>query len=205
MSKEPRLKKHQGWVRGAHMPEFSGKSWQELEDIWPAEVRISSEAWKILSVVIPASEATREFCRGYMPELTNQKKRVQFGMREILWLAWIQRCEEAASNTFIDPWPIKKGFNIQDNKLFNNRKSVLTKLGLIENMPAPGIRLYRVTGRGKVVLNKFVSELEQAHYNLRAWRADKPKENCDMITEYLNKYCTGWEEVTEIEEQNKPK
>lgn len=183
---------------------FSGKSWSDLHDIWPADLRVSSEAWKILSVVVPASELTIQFAKQHIPELNlkvgeKKNRNQQFGLRELLWLAWIQRCEEARENVATDQFPMAKGFH-QPLKVVFNRKSTLTKLGLVENFPnwedgIRDVRIYRVTDRGKMLLKNFVDNLEQAHYNLREWISWQPQVHRDRITDYLSKYCFDWEEI----------
>ncbi len=177
---------------------FSGRSWSDLHDIWPADLRISSEAWKIISVMVPAAEATVMFAKTHIPALNNKSgtRTQQFGLREILWLAWIQRCEEARENVATDQFPMAKGFH-QPLKVIYNRKSVLTKLGLVENFPnhSRNIRLYRVTNLGKLLLRHFTEQLEQAHYNLREWISWQPQVHRDKITKYLSTYCFDWEEI----------
>lgn len=189
---------------------FSGKSWSDLNDIWPADIRISSEAWKILSVVVPASELTIQFAKQHIPELTikvgeKKERNQQFGLRELLWLAWIQRCEEARDNVATDQFPMAKGFH-QPLNVVANRKSVLTKLGLVESFPnvagEPMVRLFRVTDRGKMILRNFVENLEQAHYNLREWISWQPQVHRDRITNYLSKYCFDWEELITEDKRN---
>jgi hypothetical protein len=180
MSEEEKPKKKQ-WKAGIEMPEFSGSSWRELEDIWPAQVRVASEAWKIISVFTPALMATQTFQKSML----NGK---YIRSRDLFILALIQRCEEARTNVATEAWPALKAMNI-GGKLWYSRKAQLTKLGLIENIPAPGLRLYRVTGLGKMVIKNFVDNVEKAHQDIKYWVSLQPPENAERVNKYLQANC----------------
>ncbi len=181
-SKNPK----KNWEPGVDMPEWSGKSWKELDDIWPATVRVQSEAWKIISVSYPAFIVTQEF----MKTLVGDK--IQF--REFLVLCWIHRCEEVKAGIATESWAPMKGMNIS-GAIWYNRKASLTRLGLIENAPVGRIRLYRVTGNGKMVIRYYVDQLEQAHKNLRYWVSLQPDKYAIQVTKYLNRYWPGWDSM----------
>ncbi len=141
------------WKEGKDFPLFSGKKWKTLEDIWPAPVRVSSEAWKILSVFAPALKETQRFYFAtYGHKITAQ---------DLFLLAWMQRCEEINQNVALKAYPVLHGLHI-GGKLFYIRKANLTRYGLLENTPTIR-RLYRITGTGKMLLRKFVEEIEKAH------------------------------------------
>jgi len=180
MSEEKKPKKKQ-WTRGIEMPEFSGTSWRELEDIWPAHVRVASEAWKMISVFTPALLASVTFQKSMM----NGK---YITSRDLFILCLIQRCEEARTNVATEAWPALKAMNI-GGRLWYSRKAQLTKLGLIENIPAAGLRLYRVTGAGKMIIKNFVDNVEQAHQDIKHWVSLQPPENAERVNKYLQKYC----------------
>jgi len=178
MDEKPKKKQ---WKPGVQMPEFSGKSWRELEDIWPAQVRVASEAWKMISVFTPALIASVTFQKSMM----NGK---YIGSRDMFILCLIQRCEEARTNVATEAWPALKAMNI-GGRLWYSRKAQLTKLGLIENIPAAGLRLYRVTGAGKMIIKNFVDNVEQAHQDIKHWVSLQPKENAERVNKYFQKYC----------------
>lgn len=169
------------------MAEFSGTSWRDLEDIWPADVRVSSEAWKMLAVFTPAWMATVIF----MKELLNGE---HIHARDFFILCWIQRCEEARANVSMEAWPAMKGMNI-GGTLWRTRKAGLTKLGLIENMPAPFLRLYRVTGKGKMIMRNFIDNVEQAHRDVKGWVSSQPEENAEKVNRYFQRYCFNWDKM----------
>lgn len=187
--------KNKNWARGVDMPEFSGSSWKELEDIWPADVRVASEAWKIISVFTPALLASQIFQK----ELMNGKYIVS---RDFFILCLIQRCEEARTNVATEAWPALKAMNI-GGKLWYSRKAELTKLGLIENIPAAGLRLYRVTGLGKAVIRNFVENVEKAHQDIKYWVSLQPAENAERVNRYLQANCFG--EPQKVERIKKPR
>lgn len=163
------------------MPEFSGTSWKDLEDIWPADVRVSSDAWKMMSVFYPAWLATTAFMKATLNG--------EFIRHQEFWvLCLIQRCEEARENVATEVWPPMKAMNIGGH-LWALRKSKLTKLGLIENMPAPYLRLVRVTGIGKMIIKTFISNVEQAHRDIKHWNSLQPAENAEKVNQYFQKYC----------------
>jgi hypothetical protein len=182
-------KKKNGWVRGVNMPEFSGTSWKDLEDIWPADVRVNSEAWKLLSVFFPAWLATKQFINTSL----NIESKQSLNSQDLFVLCLIQRCEEARSNVAMQAWPALKAMNI-GGRLWYARKAKLTKLGLIENMPAKSSRLYRLTGMGKLVIRTFIDNVEQAHKDIKYWTSLQPPEYAVRIDEYLNKYCYNYSE-----------
>jgi len=167
------------WTPGREMPLFSGKSWSELEDIFPADMKIASDAYKIISVIMPAWIATQAYMKstigGSIP------------MRDFFILCWLQRCEDAKEDVAFESWPAMKGMNI-GGKLWYLRKSNMTALGLIENIPVQRIRIYRITALGKMVIRNFTQNVEQAHHNLRGWVADKPEDIALNVTKYLKKF-----------------
>jgi hypothetical protein len=182
-SKTPKKK----WLEGRDMPEYSGKSWKELNDLWPAEIRVASDAWKIISVSPVAWEVTRTFMKGFVGGTITWQG---FQM-----LCWIQRCEEAKQGISTEAWAPMKGLNISGG-IWYNRKAALTRLGLVENVPIKNIRLYRVTGNGKLVIKYFVEQSEMAHKNLRYWLSLHPPEHADKLTKKLNRYWPGWDQMT---------
>jgi predicted transcriptional regulator with HTH domain len=168
------------WTPGKEMPLFSGKSWKELEDIWPRDLRLSSEAWKIVSVMAPAWLATTKFMKSNYGEAIN--------MRDFFYLCWIHRGEDAKENVATVSWPIMKGLNI-GGKLWYKKKSALTRIGLIENIPSKWVRLYRVTATGKMVIRVFIENVEKAHKDIRMWKVDSGPgrdETNERITRYFS-------------------
>lgn len=182
-SKTPKKK----WIAGEDMPEFSGKSWKELNDIWPVDVRISSDVWKHISVAYPAFMVTQQFMKTLL-------KGESIKFRDFLILCWIQRCQEAKDDIATEAWAPMKGMNISGN-IWYNRKASLTRLGLLENMPGERFRMYRVTGTGRMIIKYYVDQVEQAHKNLRYWLSLQPEEYAKKVTKYLNNYWPGWNEI----------
>ena len=165
---------------------FSGKSWKELEDIFPANVKIASEAYKIISVFYPALVSTRQWLKATYG--------IEIQTRDLFLLCWLQRCEDARENVSFDGWPALKGMNI-GGKLWYKEKSNITKIGLIENVPAStAVRLYRITATGKLIIRKFVENVEQAHKNLGLWVSMQPQVEADRITKYIKQFCDFDEE-----------
>jgi len=181
-SKNPK----KNWLAGVDMPEYSGKNWKELNDLWPAEVRIASDAWKIISVSAVAWEATKPFLRTLVGDTID--------WQHFMVLCWILRCEEAKQGISTEAWAAMKGLNISGG-IWYNRKAALTRLGLIENVPIKHVRLYRVTGNGKMVIKYFVEQSEMAHKNLRYWLSLQPPEFAARLTKKLNNYWPGWDQM----------
>ncbi len=146
------------WTRGKEMPLFSKKSWSELEDIWPREIRLSSEACLIAGLFAPAWLKTLAFMD------TAIGKRIV--MREFFLLCWLHRVEEAREGVAFHAWPAMKGLNI-GGKLWYIRKAGLTKCGLIENLPVKD-HTYRITELGKLVVKKFIDNLQETRDELGA-------------------------------------
>lgn len=168
------------------MPEFSGRTWGELEDIWPRHVRVASEAYKIMAGVSPAFQALK----------VDLKKRGMSLRQDEVWrLFWIQRCEEAKENVATETYPIGKPhkWNI---KLYYIKQSPLMRKGLIEWLPAANrVKLVRVTALGKDILKTFIHYIEQAHRDIKQLAADQPAENAAKVQRYLSKYCFEYDKL----------
>lgn len=170
------------------MPLFSNKSWEELQDVWPKELRIVSDAYKIVCMLAPAWVLTQQFIKANYGE--------SIAMRDFLTLCWLQRCEDARENVAFDSFPALKGLNM-GGKLWYSHKSALTRLGLIENIPTR-VRLYRITATGKMIIRKFVENIEQANQDLHRWMSYQPPEQVVKITKALKKFI-DFEEPTKEE------
>ena len=154
------------------MPEFSGKSFKHLQDLWPVEMRTSSEALYIMAGMLYASRQITVFTN----QLLDVKGR-QIRLMDILLLAWCLRCEDAKEGLCTEAYALKKGVD-QGMQTLWTRKAILTRFGLIENIPSIGyteyFRAYRVTERGRIVLRKFVQLINEAHTKLREeWSHDR--------------------------------
>lgn len=179
---------------------FSGKSWQDLEDIWPAPVRISSEAWKVLSVIMPAWENLKVFIKsefGFEVQ-SGWKSKDPLVLRHIILLAWIQRCEEARSNVGAHTMPMSLG-NIS---VVGRQIHDLLKFGFVEKYPYTGskignnnIRCYRVAPRGKILLRMFVKYLEDAHNDVHAFTGGMSDATRAKVDKYFSTYCFDWKEL----------
>lgn len=182
---EDKPKKKQ-WKFGKEMPHFSGRSYSELNDIYPIQNRLKDDVWKLVGLMQPAWI------------LTQRQMEPQVGVR-IPWcrfqeLCWFQRCEEAKEGFATHGYPVIKGMNIS-GALFAARKAYLTKLGLVENIPltANRARLYRVTGLGKLLIKCFVENLTQASNNLEMWMASiNDNDALKKITYYLVTQYPEW-------------
>lgn len=166
------------WKAGVQMPMYSGKSWEELEDIWPADLRIASDAYKIVSLFYPAQIVAQEFQKHLIGEA--------IGMRDLMTLCWFQRVEDAKENVGLEAFPTMKVMNY-GGRLFYARKSKITRLGLIENMPM-GMRMYRITANGKLVIRNFVENLEKANDNLAMWISVQKPAMAAEITRYIQRF-----------------
>lgn len=162
MEKKPRKKK---WEYGVEMPEFSEKSYKDLQDLWPVEMRTSSEALYIMAGMLYASRQITVFTN----KLLDVNGR-QIRLMDLLLLAWCLRCEDAKEGLCTEAYALKKGLD-QGMQTLWTRKAILTKHGLIENIPSKGygeyFRAYRVTERGRIILRKFVDLINEAHKKLR--------------------------------------
>lgn len=174
------------WKAGVDMPVYSGKTWKELEDIYPSHLRIKDDAWRLVGLFQPAWLLTR---MQYKELLGNAK----ITMKDLMLMAWMQRVEEANQNIGFRAWPVMKGLNVSGS-IFSARKAMLTKVGLIESMPVKHVRLYRVTGLGKSLLKSFTDNLNQANDNLKIWVDSQTEEHKDRMTRALDKSMPGWNE-----------
>jgi len=155
------------------MPEFSGKSFRHLQDLWPPEMRTSSEAYYILAGMLYAFRRVTVFTN----DLLGIKGK-SLRLNDFLLLAWCSRCEEAKEGLCTEAYALAKGVD-QGMKTLWIRKAVLTKHGLIENIPnevyGDYFKAYRVTEKGRIILRKFVELIDEAHKKLREeWSTDRP-------------------------------
>lgn len=168
------------WTQGKEIPFFSGKTWAELEDIYPRGKRINNDIWRVIGLMGPAWVLTSAYCK----EVVGKKMH----FRDFLMLCYMQRVEEARDNVAFDSYHILKGYNI-GGRIYTSRKAMLHKMGFIETMPGR-LRIYRVTGLGKMIMYNFVQNLEKANDNLLTWVESQPKEHQDKISSILRIYCS---------------
>jgi hypothetical protein len=169
------------WVPGKDMPFFSGKTWAELEDIYPKNKRIGNDIWRMMGLMAPAWIATNEYCK----ELVGQK----ISFRDFMMLCFMQRVEEARDNVAFDSYHCLKALNLSGS-LYTTRKAVLHKLGFVEKMPLHKLRIYRTTGLAKMLMYNYVDNLQKANDNLLLWVESQPKEHQVKISQSLNMYCS---------------
>lgn len=177
--------KKKRWRRGKEMPLFSNSTWQELNDIWPQDVRVSSEIWKALSVLPVALNANKLFQRA----LLNGK---ELRGQDLYQLMWVMRCEEAKDNVATHFSRMKTRGDMTNQQL-SIRNSTLVRLGLIEQIQDQHIRLYRVTTPGRMILKNLVDEMDKAHQNLREWVDSMPEEMQRKATKCLGRYLINQE------------
>ncbi len=185
---KPKLYRIKKSAHSVGMPEFSGRTWRELEDIWPRHVRVSSEAHKIISCISPAWHAMKQDLK---------KRGIKLRTDELWRLFWIQRCEEAKENVATETYPIGKPhqWNI---KLYYLKQSPLMRKGLIEWLPASTVKLVRVTALGKDILKTFIHYIEQAHRDIKMMVAGQPEENAAKVQRYLSRFCFNWTELEDL-------
>lgn len=182
-------KKKSAWSIG--MPAFSGRSWQELEDIWPRHIRLASEAHKIISGISPALFAMNQDLK---------KRGIKLRSDELWRLFWIQRCEEAKENVGTDTYTIGKPHR-WNLKLYYLKQSPLMRQGLIEwfpPRPGPALKLVRVTALGKDILKTFIYYIEQAHRDVKQMVKDQPASGQERANRYLSTYCFNWTELEDL-------
>lgn len=175
------------------MPEFSGRTWKDLEDIWPRHVRVASEALKIIACISPALHALKRDLK---------KRGITLNSTNLWILFWIQRCEEAKENVATETYPIGKPHH-WNLKLYYIKQSPLMRKGLIEWLPitwSPGerVKLVRVTALGKDILKTFIHYIEQAHRDIKMMAADQPAENAAKVQRYLSRFCFNWTELEDL-------
>jgi hypothetical protein len=174
-----RAKHPRRWVYGIDMPQFSGKSWKDLQDVWPIELRTSSEAYYILCAFLPAWEKLKFFAAQLLGLETNK---ADLRFHDIGMLAWCSRCEEANEGLMADYLVAKLALMAGNNKkLFAVRKSILVKHNLLENIPngpdhkLPVFYCFRVTEKGRILLRKFIEFVDESHDLIKSTpRIDKP-------------------------------
>ena len=177
--------KKKPWKFGKEMPVFSGRSYAELNDIYPINSRIKDDVWRTVGLMQPA----------WM--LTQAQYKEQLGVK-LKWcrfqeLCWMQRCEEANEGFTFLAYPAMKGMNVS-GAIFAIRKADLTKLGLVENIPnmSNRSRLYRVTGLGKMIIKSFVENLHMANTNLEHFLTLVSEEQYKRITYNLVMNYPEW-------------
>lgn len=184
-TEEEKPKKKKRWKPGVDMREFSGKSWRELEDIWPTDVRLASDVWKVMAVFPAAYEQNKRFQK----VLLNGE---YLAVRELCQMAWVMRCEEAKQGVATETFWMDRGLEL-NRRMANIRAGKLSRLGLIEELPSRSFRLYRVSDLGRTVLRNLIEEMEQAHRNIKRWAAEQPEEGKERVNKYLSRFCFEWE------------
>lgn len=163
---------------------FSGKSWKELQDIWPPNVRISSEAHAMITVMMPASISTQIFLRNLLPE---GLKKVRFSFREICLLFLVLRCQETRDDAGANRMWIEKAIDSKKRALTFTKLNSLFKIGLIEKYPGH-VDVFRLTGLGMTVAKHYVGAMERAHRDIQTFAETEPPEASDKINYYLFLY-----------------
>lgn len=157
--KEKRYKTNKPkWRRGVDMPDFSGKTWSELNDIWPAEDRVQSDVFLIMALFAPAWNKLMRFIRDTY-DIQHGFDRGSFFL-----LCWMQRVQDAKQDLAFHAWPVMKGINV-GGRLWYAKKAFLTKHGFIENMPSRNMA-YRVTEKGKIIMKKFIEYVDESRQEL---------------------------------------
>lgn len=155
---------------------FSGASWGELNDIWPKDVRISNDYWKILSV---ERYAWRKIQQGLKEDMERYGVK-RFRYEDFQNLCWIYRNEEAKDNVATEAFSVRDPLD-WSLSIWVLKQSPLNRMGFIENMPFRKLRLYRVTGKGIQLIKDFVSEVEKAHRIAAYTPHRQPQENIEKV------------------------
>jgi hypothetical protein len=171
------------WIRGIDYAEFSGMSWKEINDLWPPEVRTSSEAYLILSVMIPAFERFRTWYMQLEGFENRGDLKTVFWLRDLGLLAWFSRVEEAKGGLASRGNNLEMGL-LQGQKGFQSRKSALIKSGLVEQFPIKGT-YYRVTPKGRLILKKYIEFVEEAHVLIKEYVNHGDEESMNKIFRHL--------------------
>lgn len=173
--------KHKKAIVHAKLNKFSGASWQELEDIFPKEIKVSSEAYIIMSVFYPAWRA--------LSLKYNFKKNegTVLQIDDFFLLIWVQRCEDAKGNVATQGYTISKPLK-WNQRMRSFKQSRLHRLKLVENMPYKGLQMYRVTAKGKLLIREFFDMVEQAHKDIRYFSSIQPKENQEKVDKIMRRY-----------------
>lgn len=174
------------WKQPKDMPPFSGKSYGELNDIYPINSRIKDDAWRTVGLFYPAWVITRK-------QFKEQIGKLRF--TRFLELCYMQRCEEAKQGFAFHAYTAMKGMSVS-GALFAARKAELQRTGLVERIPtsANRARIYRVTGLGKIIIKCFNENLNQANNNLEMWLEQMKAEEQEFrkITYYLVTQYPEW-------------
>lgn len=174
------------WKQPKDFPPFSGRTYGELNDIYPFNDRLKDDAWRMVGLFYPAWVLTRR-------QFKEQIGKMRF--TRFLELCYMQRCEEAKEGFAFHAYPALKGMNVS-GAIFAARKAELTRLGLVENIPlsANRARLHRVTGLGRMVIKCFNENLNQANDNLAMWLSNMKAEEQEFkkITYYLVTQYPEW-------------
>ncbi len=171
------------WRQGFDMPEFSGMSWKDLQDVWPIEMRTSSEAYYILGAFSGAWVL--------LAPLIKEMGIGRLWMQDLCLLAFVSRAEEAKAGLATEYLALLHGVG-GGMKALSVRKALITKEGLIENIPAGEYtRAYRVTEKGRVVLREFIRLVDLCHVKMREeWYVDRPEYRDNKPIDNYIKYCT---------------
>lgn len=159
---------------------FSNATWQELEDIWPANIRVMNEAYKVMSVFMPAMTSVKARYK----ELFNG---VKLNNEDLFLLFWIHRVEDLKENVGVAAIWVDMPMN-WSMTMWQLKQSRLNRAKLIENIPLPEVRLYRVTPLGKQFMRDIFDAVEQAHRDIKYLAADQPEGGAQKVNRVLKKY-----------------
>lgn len=181
MDEEEKPKKKKRWTRGKEMPLFSGKTWAELQSIWPPEERINSQIWRAIGFYEPAWKFTRIFMKNVYG--------LTVRMSDFNLVCFFMRVEEHFEDVASIELPIKMTRQVHRD-LLNIQKSRITKQGLIEQFPQGGPPArYRVTPIGRMMIKTFVENLTQADNDMTHWASQVyPSIQNDLTIKLLREY-----------------
>jgi hypothetical protein len=163
------------------IPPFSGKTYKELNDIYPISSRINDEMWRVVCLMKPAYILT---LRKFKEELKGQSLRFSIFME----MCWMQRCEESKQGLPFSLFPVGRGLEISNN-ILAARKAELVKLGLIEQMPFTQNRMFRVTALGKLMIKTMVENMREIEARLVEWN---DYQDYDTFTKEFIDHVDSW-------------
>lgn len=165
------------------MTKFSGESWDNLQDIWPAHLRISSEIYSALGVFYPVWVNLNKRYR--------QQFKESLGLRDLFLLFLFHRVEEAKGDVGAPTFILGVMIDVNYLNLLPLKKSTIHRLKLIEQYPMINgyrPRIYRLTSLGKQILRETVELVEQAHRDVRLLTASEQPHSVAKNKKYFEDY-----------------
>lgn len=167
------------------IPPFSGKTYAELNDIYPIDKRINDDLWRMVCLCGPAYKLLMQ---KFSQELDGRTLRfVNFQM-----LCWMQRCEEAKQGLAFSMGPVANGIQLFNKSLLAMRNSELMVLGLVEQITTQKPYIFRVTARGKMMIKTYVEMMRELEGKLSEWIEKTTDGGYDAFTKAMIDNLDRW-------------